>query len=127
MRHPKALLDFTCCTDPVHDICSHLLGLLKQADALIEAITLGSGARQWRERPLHANHVISQDLFGKLLLEIVLHQLLDAAKDVQRQSIHEPEHYALPVICQPRHQIERLLCAISMFPQMRHVHCLNKS
>jgi hypothetical protein len=60
-----ALLDFTCCTDPVHDVCNHLIGLLKEADALLEAITLGSGGRRWREQPLHANHVISHDLFSK--------------------------------------------------------------
>ncbi|TVU47659.1 hypothetical protein EJB05_07265, partial [Eragrostis curvula] len=118
-------LDFTCRANPVHDVCNHLLGLLKQADALLEAVALGSGAWRRREHPLHPSHVICQELLCKLHLEIVLHELIDATKDVQRQPVHEPEHYALPVRGQPRHQVERLLRGVSMFSKMRHVHAPN--
>lgn len=108
-------LDFTCRANPVHNVCNHLLGLLQQADALLEAIALGSSAWRRREHPLHASHVVTQEVVVELRLKVVLREHLDAAKDVQRQPVHKPEHYALLVSSQPRHQVERLLCAVTVY------------
>jgi hypothetical protein len=82
----------------VHGIGVELPALPEQRDALPEAVTLGGGGRCRHQHPIHSVHVAVDDQVCELLLlEVLLHEALDAAEDVQGQAIHETENHAAPV------------------------------